>query len=79
MLTIKQVAERLQISANTVYRLVQKGRISSFRIGENEGAIRVSEEDLASFIESCRQEQRCVEPRTRPLPATKLKHIRLSS
>ena len=79
MLTIKQVAERLQISANTVYRLVQKGRISSFRIGDQGGAIRVSEEDLASFIESCRQERRPADRRTRPQPATKLKHIRLSS
>lgn len=79
MLTIKQVAAQLKISTNSVYQAVQKGQIPSHRFGSGRGTIRISEEDLAIYVDSCRQEQRTVEPRPKPLPATKLKHIRLSS
>jgi excisionase family DNA binding protein len=74
MLTIRQVAERLNISASTVYSLVSSRKLPCHRIGVGRGAVRVSEEDLSVYLESCRQP--VIEPRL-PVQRVKLKHLRL--
>ena len=71
MLTVKDVAEKLQIAAGTVYALIESGRLVAHRFGNGRGTIRVTEEDLNAYIESCRQ-GKSVEKRTRR-PC--LKHI----
>ncbi|MBI1313268.1 helix-turn-helix domain-containing protein [bacterium] len=54
MMTIHEVAERLRVAISTVYALVESGKLGAFRIGPNEGAIRVSEQQLETYLESCR-------------------------
>jgi excisionase family DNA binding protein len=72
MLTVKQLAERLNISADKVYGLVGAGKIEHHKIG---GAIRITEAQLAAYLESTRQPVR--EPTRRPLRRpTKFKHLR---
>ena len=46
-LTIAEVAKRLSVSAEAVYRLKDQGRIGHHMIG---GAIRISEAQLAEFL-----------------------------
>ncbi|WP_101846889.1 helix-turn-helix domain-containing protein [Halobacillus sp. Marseille-P3879] len=47
IMTIAQVAEYLQISEVTTYKLVQEGRIPGFKIGSH---WRVKKEDLREHI-----------------------------
>ncbi|WP_173917902.1 helix-turn-helix domain-containing protein [Halobacillus sp. Marseille-Q1614] len=47
IMTIAQVAEYLQISEMTTYKLVQNGRIPGFKIGSH---WRVKKEDLSVLI-----------------------------
>lgn len=52
MLTVRQVAERLQASERTVRRAIASGELAVHRIG---AAVRVSEADLAAFLAARRQ------------------------
>lgn len=45
-LTVKEVAEQLQIAERTVYRYIEDGRIRATKIG----AWRIEETDLRAFI-----------------------------
>ena len=54
MLTVLEVAARLGISRTSLYQLIKSKQLPSHRFGERRGVIRISEEDLAAFIESCR-------------------------
>ncbi len=47
MLTVKQLAEKLNISSSKVYALISGGEIAHFRIG---GSIRVSEEQVEQYL-----------------------------
>jgi excisionase family DNA binding protein len=72
MLTVKDVAERLRISADKVYDLVGAGEIEHHKIG---GAIRITESQFAGYLESTRRPVR--EPTRRPLRRPmKYKHLR---
>ncbi|WP_096153395.1 MULTISPECIES: helix-turn-helix domain-containing protein [Bacillus] len=48
IMTISQVAEYLQISEMTTYKLVQEGKIPAFKIGRH---WRVKKDDLMALIE----------------------------
>ena len=75
MMTIRDVAGRLKCAASTVYQLVETGKLGAFRIGPNGGGIRISEQQLEEYLESCRvapQERIARKP-----PRPRLKHIRL--
>lgn len=54
MLTVPEVAERLRVAVSTVYALVEAGKLGAFRIGPNDGAIRVSEQQLEAYLNACR-------------------------
>ena len=71
MLTVKHVAERLGVSASQVYALCASGKLLHHRFGVRKGAIRVTEEQLAAFIEATK-----VRP---PADLPELQHIRLLS
>jgi excisionase family DNA binding protein len=64
MMTVKQLAKRLNISADKVYDLVGAGKIEHHKIG---CAIRITGAQLAAYLESTRQPVRepapCVSPR----------------
>ena len=52
LLTLQQVADRLQVSTSTVRRLVAAGRLKAVRIGRN---LRVRPEDLSKYIEEAKK------------------------
>lgn len=66
MLTVKQVAERLCVSATCVYQLIAERKLPCHRIGIGRGAIRVAIEDLTAFVASCRQDLRSENPTGSP-------------
>ena len=74
LLTIRDVAERLNVSPGCVYTLVAQREIAHIRIGVGRGTIRVREEDLMRFLAD-----RAREPRERvpSAPQLKLKHLHL--
>ena len=53
-MTVPEVAERLRVAISTVYALVESGKLQAFRIGPNDGAIRVSDEQFQTYLEACR-------------------------
>lgn len=74
LLTVREAADRLRLSVAAVYELVARGKVLSHRVGPSRGAIRIREEDLQQFLESCRQAP--IEPHRRP-ERVRLKHMRL--
>ncbi len=75
MLTVKEVAEHLRVSATCVYQLIEKGKLVCHRIGLGRGAIRVRETDLAAFIDGCK-ESRGESEQITYRPGKKLKHLK---
>lgn len=62
LLTAKEAAERLRVSASVIYTLCGSGQIKHYRFGatgktgKGRGLIRIEEEDLNTYIaENCRQ------------------------
>lgn len=54
MLTVKEVARQLNVSAGCVYGLVASGKMEHVRIGKGRGTIRISDADLKDFISRSR-------------------------
>jgi len=52
LLTVPEVAERLRLSKSSAYALVDSGKLRSYHVGPNGGAIRVKLEDLTAYLES---------------------------
>jgi len=73
MLRVKQVAERLNLSESKVYELVERGEMPHHRFG---GAIRVSEEQVAEYLEATKRERRDHEPPTRRRRRQVFRHLR---
>ncbi|MGP4064033.1 helix-turn-helix domain-containing protein [Oceanobacillus sp. M65] len=55
IMTVSQVAEYLQLSEMTTYKLVQDGKIPAFKIGRH---WRVKRDDLDELIERLKQGER---------------------
>jgi excisionase family DNA binding protein len=53
MLTVKQGSQRLGVSLSKMYEIIARQKIAHYRI---EGKIMLSEEDLDSYLKSCRIE-----------------------
>jgi len=51
VLTVAEVAERLNVSSKTVTRWIEDGKISAFRFGKS---YRIEETELEHFIEKSR-------------------------
>lgn len=75
MLTVKQVAQRLNVSQSCIYQLVETGRIPHHRIGLGRGAIRFTEDDITEYLAGTR-EQTGISAPTMP-SSRKLKHLNL--
>lgn len=67
VLTVREVADVLRVSLGTVYALVDAGKLDCLRIGTGRGTIRILEDDLRRYMESCR----------RATDGPLLKHIRV--
>ena len=72
MMTVAEVAKMLSISVQSVYSIIDAGKLTAHRFGAGRGTIRVSEGDLKAYIESCRIQKE--EPPRRAAP---LRHIKL--
>jgi excisionase family DNA binding protein len=79
MLNVRDVARELSVSATCVYQLIAAGKLACHRIGVGRGAIRVSEKDLAEFVESCRRDTKAMPTvqAGRRIRRPKFKHLRL--
>lgn len=70
LLKPRELADRLNVSLSTVYGLIESGKLACHRIGCGRGAVRVSEDDLTEYLESCRSKPKAVPVqsihRTRP-------------
>lgn len=82
MLTVKQVAMQLNVSAAIVYGWVAVGSLICCRLGAagRRGCIRVAEADLAAFIESLKTKkgQEAKKPTAPKTAKSKpLKHLKL--
>ena len=73
MLTVKQVATRLQVSYTTAWNLCRSGELAHRRIGLGRGCIRIAETDLAEYLERKR-----VGGRRKPPPAPKPQPLKLT-
>ena len=72
MLKVSDVANRLNCSIATVYQLVESKRLPHYRCP----GIRVSDVQLAEYLESCQASPRKLDLQPK-LPRQRLKHIRL--
>lgn len=75
MLTVHDVAQRLNVSVACVYALVASNELPHVRIGTRRGTIRISEDDLEVFINARR---RATPPSSRSPACSPLKHLRLT-
>lgn len=55
ILTIKEVADSLQLSPSTIYKYSEKGKIPSFKIGT---ALRFFENEINDYLTEITKEQR---------------------
>ncbi len=54
MMTVSEVAKMLGISPQSVYSIIEAGKLAAHRFGAGRGTIRVSEDDLNAYIEASR-------------------------
>jgi excisionase family DNA binding protein len=50
LLTLREVADSLQVSERTIRRLVNRGDLVGFKVGDR-GQVRVKSEDLEAYLE----------------------------
>ena len=55
LLTIQEVADTMKVSEKTVRRLIKRGNLAAYKLGER-GQLRVKECDLESYVEAQRVE-----------------------
>jgi excisionase family DNA binding protein len=46
LLTVQQVAERLQLNPETIRRWVREGKLRAIKLGSNRGGFRIRESDI---------------------------------
>jgi excisionase family DNA binding protein len=63
MLRLKDAAQRLALSTSRLYEMVARGEIGHHRIG---GAIRISEDQLAEYLEVTRQQMKRARDEPKP-------------
>jgi excisionase family DNA binding protein len=72
---IKEAADRLNVSAATVYELCAKGRLRHMRVGTGRGTIRIDEQALDDFIRGATVQP--VEPAAPKPTPVRLKHSKV--
>ncbi|MCE9530573.1 MAG: helix-turn-helix domain-containing protein [Planctomycetes bacterium] len=79
MLTIKQAAEKLGVSAGLVYGLCAAGKIRHERFGLGRGTIRIPDEAMDEFRQGCTKETAASVPTTsKPIRSTQqFRHLKL--
>lgn len=79
LLTVPEVAVRLQISSSSVYLLIERGLLPHHRIGARRGAIRITEADLTAYLLACREgaSPPPISSTMEPRQPSALKHLKL--
>lgn len=54
-LLVPEVAERLRVSARTVYRLISSRQLTATRVGCGHGGLRVAAEEVSDFLKRRQQ------------------------
>ena len=57
LLTVRDVAEMLQLAQSSVYAMAAAGVLPHLRVGNGRGTIRFRQEDIEQFLESCQVAQ----------------------
>jgi excisionase family DNA binding protein len=73
--TVRQAAERLEVSPQLVYALIAAGKLSCVRIGLGRGTIRVLDEHVAEYLARAQSAAKPL-PAAPPRREIKLKHLR---
>lgn len=55
LLTVQDIADRLQVHTETVLRWLREGQLEGFRLGSNRAGWRVSEDQLDAFLDARRR------------------------
>ncbi|APZ93433.1 helix-turn-helix domain-containing protein [Fuerstiella marisgermanici] len=74
-LTVQEAADHLKVSCATVYALISKKHLNCHRIGTGRGVIRISLENIATFLKQA-ESKAAAEPAPQ-VPQPRLKHIKL--
>ena len=61
MLTVKMVSQRLKLSLAKCYAIIASGELECYRFGRS---VRVSEEQLAKYLEQVKSEIKAFKPST---------------
>ena len=76
MLTVKQAAERLNVSLSLTYSLIAGRKLRFFRVGNGQGRIRIPEDAIGEYLARCVFEPKEEKP-ARPTSRTpRLRHLR---
>ena len=54
LLTVREAADLLRLSAGAVYALCKSGALPHHRLGRGRGAIRIDRQDLLRYAEACK-------------------------
>lgn len=73
-LSVKEAAESLGLSANSVYDLIAAGMLPCRRLGVKGGKIVIDKADVESYWESCKSQAKVTKE-----PKGALKHLRRPS
>lgn len=49
-LTVKQAARQVGVHKNTIYSLIQAGRLRAYRVGIGRGTIRIMADDMKRIV-----------------------------
>ena len=80
-MTIRQAAERLEISRSLLYTLCKLGVIRHSRVGRpgKRGSIRIGEEAILEYLRAREVGPAVARPTPSPRPRIKLQHLQLPS
>lgn len=70
LLTPSDISRRLQLSLTAVYALCDSGELPCYRIGIRRSRRRITEADLAAYLERTRTQNTIIEPPVRRRRAT---------
>lgn len=50
LMTVREVAQYLQVSTRTVYRYIAQGKLPTYSIGNSTGTVRIARSDLHALL-----------------------------
>ncbi len=77
LLTVKEAAAELKVSPCVVYAMVTQRKLRYCRIGCGRGRIRIPDDAIGEYLERCTFGPKKPEAKPEPVPAFKLKHLRI--